>query len=1267
MKWQVILLFVPTLCWGALSTSISGVSQTQAILAIRGYSGSCLIQVSTSPTYSPVIPDVNPAEYPTSSSDSLRSDTLTWADGTRIVTIGHKIDDRALSAFTPFYYQISGCGGSSTGTFTTANVSVGSSLGTIVPFNSSSPWNYGFPQISLASNTSWYIDPMTGIKEKPVNKAGDLSWRTSGGPLGAQSGFTAFAHYAGGIGWQSTSSIVNENTSTATTTGTNPVDLYPDNLTAPWFGVSVDDIGIVVWGSATVTTGSNAQISLCISTNPANGCIGTSTTVVLTGTFGQVLSGSTDPNSPWPGTFPQQFFAGWGLTAPLGPEYQYTTGTLTCVTSTCTISGITKASHFQSILANGNKVYVAGSAPTCAQNMCTIKSVRDASIAYMQENVSVSGVSYTSYPLSVRVSKVTSTGQVTVGLAFKLAGSRQLYNADASTWDCNPNGFTSGDGHFGFLCQYVVTAQVGSTALYFISGDGTVRPLWTTRMPQSVSCYTNPGSGNINNPQFTAFTPTQVVMGQTDSKTSFFKNPDTTGTAALYKVVYSSDAGPWSQVPNDFSGSYDGNYNLKFSPCDNMSITNITPVSSSQTVIQQIESAYPSYSTTTFGTSFLFAMISGKYAYFNNNYGGQNNPAWIAIFDVSGTTASIVNLIHTLDGTGTNGRIMWGGHHTTRLAAPVGTAELVEDAMTGGSSTVLFGGPFIAKPMGFLLADGVTYSTYSNLSSTWTTDYKGTCPAGNAYESLGATGNDCITFKFPAGGVCNSTPMLSGFNEVTHYPCPWNAAYSQPVTMAIGNNFVDNDNAFCNPKFDCEHFRIIQAPTVNGDGTLKVVAQRDAVPDYCCRFRTLGGINNCVPDSDAQMTHISSWTAIMAPNAINGCAAAYYYYNATDQSIFEEGRNQQGHILLANGITPGNISLLGSSNGKPNLPFNQAFNLPTTFYTYAAPTFHGTTLAVGAGGLQAYTEAAGGVPWMTDSNSFNANFPGGPEASNNSSGAITISTITTSISSVTVIGVARSGANYKTYPMIGWAGRFPLKDISGPGSSVDNTPFSMCFALNAGECHSGSLANEVYTNVPQTYNSGICSTGQSWLMSPCVTMGNPSGGGLREQRIISPDPYGVGSRFMSYAMTGGGQFYPFATAFPLPDGTAVLAPAHQTQQWGSMGFLMASPPWVEDSIPKNDFINIPVKLSTGAARAEIRFGYNTSFQCTTRNESCATAGTAPFSFISESRTLTSCALGCTINMPVTSGNILYYQVYRGTASNGSDEAAVGEIQTVGVP
>src|SRR5690348_15357743 len=128
----------------AMTASITSVNQTQAVLQERGFSGSCLIQLSTSPGMTTLHPDVDPMKHSGASIDITRADTLTSADGaTRIVTIGHQTDDRALANSTTYYYLVTGCGGTVTGTFTTATLSSGTTRTEQSPFNNARWGNLG--------------------------------------------------------------------------------------------------------------------------------------------------------------------------------------------------------------------------------------------------------------------------------------------------------------------------------------------------------------------------------------------------------------------------------------------------------------------------------------------------------------------------------------------------------------------------------------------------------------------------------------------------------------------------------------------------------------------------------------------------------------------------------------------------------------------------------------------------------------------------------------------------------------------------------------------------------------------------------------------------------------------------------------------------------------------------------------------------------------------------------------------------------------------
>jgi hypothetical protein len=94
------------------------------------------------------------------------------------------------------------------------------------------------------------------------------------------------------------------------------------------------------------------------------------------------------------------------------------------------------------------------------------------------------------------------------------------------------------------------------------------------------------------------------------------------------------------------------------------------------------------------------------------------------------------------------------------------------------------------------------------------------------------------------------------------------------------------------------------------------------------------------------------------------------------------------------------------------------------------------------------------------------------------------------------------------------------------------------------------------------------------------------------------------------------------------------------------------PPWPnEDSIIRNTFVKVPVKLSGQAGTSvRIRFGYNPNLFCSSRQEQCSTAvsNTDPYAFLSEQQTWTPCgsAAGCEIVIPAQSSRVLYYVVDR---------------------
>jgi hypothetical protein len=330
------------------------------------------------------------------------------------------------------------------------------------------------------------------------------------------------------------------------------------------------------------------------------------------------------------------------------------------------------------------------------------------------------------------------------------------------------------------------------------------------------------------------------------------------------------------------------------------------------------------------------------------------------------------------------------------------------------------------------------------------------------------------------------------------------------------------------------------------------------------------------------------------------------------------------------------------------------------------PQFHSAVLPIGGGSVQSYVSSPGSVPWFADSNTLNNNIGCCREGLGGIGNRALTPTATANVYKIAALGTV----NYKIFPLIGFAGRYTMKDISGPASDITALPFTLCYVLNEAECYSGSHTGEIYVNVPAAYDPGGCAVNQHWANVPCVISGWPGAAGFRQQIWQTADPASVRSRFLTYLFDIPGGQYAYGIFTPL-DSSVAWGPPTFVEGWGQVIWLAKLPRWAEaDSSPRNDLLPVPVKIPVGPEYAEIQFGYSrwsgplgnpSSFQCMPRAEACNTSG-EPYNFEGETRKLTSCAAGCTINIPAMAPNVMYYRVRRSADgliwSNGEIEARV---------
>lgn len=277
--------------------------------------------------------------------------------------------------------------------------------------------------------------------------------------------------------------------------------------------------------------------------------------------------------------------------------------------------------------------------------------------------------------------------------------------------------------------------------------------------------------------------------------------------------------------------------------------------------------------------------------------------------------------------------------------------------------------------------------------------------------------------------------------------------------------------------------------------------------------------------------------------------------------------------------------------------------------------------------------------------------------------------------------------NRKHFETLAFCGYKPLRDISSPATGdqiTDATPYTRCSANAANECRTGSAAGDNYVSCPGLSSPGGCSQSAN---SICLGDWPFNGYNIMQWGFGSNHE---GSRSIAPAAFGAGYSRPLARG---------VATRYQTLYWNTkalaygdwawtefdaverpdMWFLKIPPFPTKDSVSRATFVPVPVKLTPpaglGVNNAVVEFGYDSSFRCTSRNESCF-ANTAsidetnPFVWPSDVGGETSisglaCTSGCWVSIPALSQKVLYYRwKYRDA---GNVTLATGATQVYVVP
>ena len=255
-----------------------------------------------------------------------------------------------------------------------------------------------------------------------------------------------------------------------------------------------------------------------------------------------------------------------------------------------------------------------------------------------------------------------------------------------------------------------------------------------------------------------------------------------------------------------------------------------------------------------------------------------------------------------------------------------------------------------------------------------------------------------------------------------------------------------------------------------------------------------------------------------------------------------------------------------------------------------------------------------------------------------------------------------------------WAGFHLLRNISGPKSRIsDDTPFTWCRALLAGECTAGSSPDETFVSVPRAEIAGFCYTGDGEMPTPCLTPAGPQMSGYEQFGIAEWDPYGKLWRRLTMAFNGPGRTNNYANMHGKSTGDYAFTATNWADGRRSDVMAVKLPPWpTPDGVARNTFLPVQVNISPlSRSSVRVEFGYAEYgadhdgvplFCSAERAERCsvpvAPGSREPYVWESEQQSWLPCPDGCTISVPALSGRILYYRIQRRVGTSVSSEPLV---------
>lgn len=437
MKLAVFL--IASSAFGAtFSSTVQGVTNTQAVIKSSAASGTCTVEASESDTYSPLVPDVDPAVF-------TGAGTFTAAELAGGAVIGHRKAEwaltgkqvsRALQTRTAHYYRITCGSDTSTGHFVTANIALGNTFNDPIPASTTAGQHgyytageHAWPTIDwsdiAATKAKGVVDPQTGILIKPMTVPGEQAITYS--PGGDHAFESTFTHSGG---WTNPDDILVDDGNSATYTGTTRdplvvVRYMPDGSPNIYFvDGPIEWITVTLKGSCTgACAGNNSKISICLTLDNVACWQGSKTIdVTLTTSPATYTAGTTVP-----------ILDSWTL-----PGYQpFNKGDISGQSSNVNVdvsgvvSWVSGTNYISANMAVGSTVFVGG-------QTCTVSAVGGSQSLTITPascpglSLPATFVAYAAHTFGILIRKTTtSTDQINLQYAFFTQGDSQVLDYSA--------------------------------------------------------------------------------------------------------------------------------------------------------------------------------------------------------------------------------------------------------------------------------------------------------------------------------------------------------------------------------------------------------------------------------------------------------------------------------------------------------------------------------------------------------------------------------------------------------------------------------------------------------------------------------------------------------------------------------------------------------------------------------------------------------------------------------------------------------------------